>query len=195
MRACLVLIVGLGFSGLSTTACDESPAVVSVASPASVQMDEEKLSIAAAVVQRAVECDELRGAVILVARRGKIVLHKAYGWRDADSELAMATDSLFRMASNSKAVTAAGILLLAQDGKLSLDDPVCRHISDFDTDNGRDITIRQLLTHTSGMRIKSLFLSPLLEATDDHPLSLNLLAEVGRFGSIGAEVSPGTSYS
>jgi len=180
---------------LPANATSTPPRLLSDGSAASVDIDADRLAKAAAVVKRAVQRDELRAAVVLVARRGKIVLHEAYGWRDAESKLPMQKDSLFRMASNSKAVTAAGVLLLVQDGTLKLDDPVHKHIPEFDTDNGRLITIRQMLTHTSGMRIKSLFLSPLMKPSDDNPTAPNLLQEVGRFGSIGAEVPPGTSHS
>ena len=163
--------------------------------PAEVGFDEGKLEIATRLVEQAVEDDELRGAVVLVARRGKTVLHRAFGFRDAESKIAMQKDGLFRMASNSKAVTAAGILLLVQDGKLNLDDPVADYFSEFETEESRDITIRQLLTHTSGLRIDSLFLEPLMKPTDKHPAAPTLLLEVGRFGAIGAEVTPGTTYS
>ena len=163
--------------------------------PADVKLDERGLEIAASVVEQAVQNDELRGAVVLVARSGKIVLHKAYGFSDSDSKIPLRKDALFRMASNSKAVTAAGILLLVQDGKMQLDDPVASYFSEFATEDSRNITIRQLLTHTSGLRIDSLFLEPLMKPTNEHPAAPSLLLEVGRFGAIGAEVAPGTTYS
>ncbi|MEO2024722.1 MAG: serine hydrolase [Fuerstiella sp.] len=163
--------------------------------PADVGLDAAGLEVAASLIDQAVQDDELRGAVVLVARRGKIVLHKAFGYSDSESKIAMRPDGLFRMASNSKAVTAAGILLLVQDGKLQLDDPVCSYLPEFDTEKSRDITIRQLLTHTSGLRIKTLFLDPLMTRTDEHPAAPTLLLEVERFGAIGAEVAVGTSYS
>ncbi|MCP4171178.1 MAG: serine hydrolase, partial [Fuerstiella sp.] len=182
--------------------CSADPAVASSGvpglphgRPVEVGLDEVRLEIAAGVVDQAVQDDELRGAVVLVARRGKIVLHKAFGHSDSESKIAMRKDGLFRMASNSKAVTAAGILLLVQDGRLQLDDPVRSYLPEFETEKSRDITIRQLLTHTSGMRIGSLFLEPLMKRTDEHPAAPTLLLEVGRFGAIGAEVAVGTTYS
>ncbi len=182
--------------------CIAGPAVASSDVPglphgraADVGLDQAGLDAAASLVEQAVQDDELRGAVVLVARRGKIVLHKAFGVSDSESKIAMQPDGLFRMASNSKALTAAGILLLVQDGKLRLDDPVYSVLSEFETEKSGDITIRQLLTHTSGMRIKSLFLDPLMKPTDEHPEAPTLLLEVGRFGAIGAEVAVGTTYS
>lgn len=185
--------------------------------PEEVDVDLRKLNKAADLVRRNVEKDELRGAVILVARRGKIILHEAMGYRDNDKMLPMRKDTLFRMASNSKAVTAAGILKLVEQGLIDLDDPVGSYIPTFNRrflprvetgtsksaieaefHDGR-ITIRQLLTHTSGLRIPSLFLTPLLDTSasgsDGAGSSSQLIREVSRFGNIGAEVAPGASYS
>ena len=100
----------------------------------------------------------------------------------------MQKDALFRMASNSKAVTAAGILALVADGVLELDDPVSMYLPAFMAEKSRRITIRQLLTHTSGLRIEPLFLKPLLEKSPEFPDAPNLLSEVSRFAQIGAVV-------
>jgi len=163
------------------------------ARPESVDMSTQKLQTAVSVIQRSIDNDELRGAVLFVSRRGKIVLHEALGYRDSKRTLPLKKDSLFRMASNSKAVTAAGLLILVQNGLIDLDDPVSRYLPAFSSDKSRQITIRQLLTHTSGLRIPTLFLDPLL-APDKAPGS-QLIREVSRFGEIGAEEPPGTSYS
>ncbi len=160
-----------------------------------VGIDATALERASDLVKATVQADELRGAVLLVVRRKTIVLHQAYGWRDADRKKAMAPDTLFRMASNSKALTAAGILSLVDKKKLKLEDKIAKHIKAFDTEKGRDITIEQLLTHTSGMRINSLFLRPLQKKSKAHPNAPSLQLEVQRFGAIGAEVEPGTSYA
>ena len=164
-------------------------------SAADVEMSQDRLELATSLVEHAIQDDELRGAVVLVARRGSIVLHRAYGWRDLESKIPMQKDSLFRMASNTKAVTAAGILLLAQDGRLRLDDPVGTYFSEFQSEKSNQMTIRHLLTHTSGLRIKSLFLDPLMKPSEQHPDAPTLLLEVGRFGAVGPDQAPGTSYS
>ena len=162
---------------------------------ADVGIDRERLDHAVQLIEHAVSSDELRGAVLLVARHGQVVLHQAIGVRDLDGKIPMEKDSLFKMASNTKALTASGILLLMQNGKLELDDAVAKHLASFDNDKSREITIRQLLTHTSGWRIKPLFLSPLLKPDQIGSGASRLVREVDRFGEIGSEVKPGTSYS
>ncbi|MGB0742326.1 MAG: serine hydrolase domain-containing protein, partial [Planctomycetaceae bacterium] len=117
---------------------------------------------AASLVEHAVEDDEIPAAVIFVACQGEVVLHRAFGFRDAARTQPLQENALFRMASNSKAVTAAGILLLVQDGQLQLDDPVAKFLPAFANETWNSVTVRHLLTHTSGCRIKPLFLKPLL---------------------------------
>jgi len=163
------------------------------ADPETVEIHGTRLQDAVSLIRRSVDNDELRGVVLLVARRGKIVLHEAIGFRDGKRTVPMKKDSLFRMASNSKAVTAAGILALVQDGLVALDDPVSRYIPSFGSEQSKQITIRHLLTHTSGLRIPSLFLDPLLSREDS--TESQLIPEVARFGPIGAKELPSSSYS
>jgi CubicO group peptidase (beta-lactamase class C family) len=168
-------------------------ATLTIGSTADARMTQSVLDAGVGLYHAAVKKDELRGAVLLVARNGVVVVHEAIGWRDFDRKLPMERDSLFRMASNTKPLVASAILMLVEEGKLDLDDPVHRYLPAFDTKRGREITIRQLLSHTAGLRIPTVFLRPLLEQADGSPTTLQ--AEVNRFGEIGAEVPPGTSYS
>ena len=162
---------------------------------ADVGVDADLLDEAVSIVRHAIEDDEIPGAVVLVARRGRVILHQAFGYRDLDRTRVMQTDSLFRMASNSKAVTAAGIMLLVDDGQLELDAPVGSCLSAFDTADWRAVTIRHLLTHTSGVRIPSLFLRPLLQPSKEHPDAPDLRLEVNRFAQIPPEKKPGDTYA
>jgi CubicO group peptidase (beta-lactamase class C family) len=108
------------------------------------------------------------GAVVLIIRNGKAVYHKAYGYSDAEKQVAMKKDNIFRIASQSKAITSLAVMMLYEDGKFGLDDPISRYIPEFKNPkvllsvNWRDSTytttpakseptIRQLLTHTSGV--------------------------------------------
>src|SRR3954467_764764 len=88
---------------------------------------------ALAVVEQAVARDEIRGAVVLVTRRGQIVLHEAVGWRDPGGHAPMTRDTLFHVASNTKPVVAAAVLMLAEEGKVDLDAEVRRYLPSFDT--------------------------------------------------------------
>ena len=158
-------------------------------SAASVGMDAAVLEQAVQLYRDAVARDELKGAVLMVARRGVIVLHEAVGWRHEAYQLPMEADTLFRMASNTKPVIGTAVLILQEEGRLSLDDRAAAHLESFDNDRSRDITIRQLLSHSSGLRIGPIF-HPFDE--DETP---TLIGAVARFGAEGPAVEPGTSYS
>lgn len=166
-----------------------------VGSPEEAGMSAAKLKEGLQVYRDAVEADQLRGAVLLVARRGVIVLHEAVGWRNREEELPMQKDGLFKMASNTKPVVATAILQLAEQEKLRLNDNVRRHIPSWDNYRAGYIKIRHLLTHTSGLRIPVLFFRPLVAASDEYPDAPSLRAEVHRFGRVGADEIPGTTFS
>ena len=155
----------------------------------------EVLNQAASLIEEAVAEDKIPGAVILVARRGKIILHQAYGHRNLQRTRPMQVDSLFRMASNSKAITAAGIMLLVEDGKLDLDKSVGTYLKAFQNERWNEITLRHLLTHTSGIRIKPLFFTPLIQRSASHPQAPDLRLEVNRFAAITPQEPAGKTYS
>jgi CubicO group peptidase (beta-lactamase class C family) len=116
-------------------------------------------------LERAVSRGEIAGAVALVLRDGQPVYERAVGWSDREASRRMRADDIFRIASQTKALTSVGIMALVEEGKLSLRDPVSRYIPAFEhtmvavrSDTGRAIvparrriTIRDLLTHTSGI--------------------------------------------
>jgi CubicO group peptidase (beta-lactamase class C family) len=91
------------------------------------------------------------GCAVAVSRNGQSVLERAYGMANLETATPIQTSSIFHVASVSKQFTAAAILLLERDGKLSLDDDIRRHLPEI-PDYGTTITIRHLLTHTSGLR-------------------------------------------
>ena len=158
-------------------------------SAASVGMDASLLDEAARLYRDAVDRGDLKGAVLMVARRGVVVLHEAVGWRHEAYRLPMEPDTLFRMASNTKPVIGTAVLILQEDGRLSLDDRAAEHLESFDNVRSRDITIRQLLSHASGLRVRPIFYP---FDSDETP---TLLGAVAKFGAEGPEVEPGTSYS
>lgn len=183
------LICTIGLSALP------AQRVLTTGRASEVDMDEAALQAATQIIEDAVARDDARGVVVLVARRGKIVLHEAFGWRDVEKQKPMAPDSMFRMASNSKSITAAAVMLLVDDGKVGLDDPIHKYFPTFNHGDSAKITVRHLLTHTSGLRIGTLFLDPLVRKSPEHPDAPNILLEVARFGEVGAEEPPGSSYS
>jgi CubicO group peptidase (beta-lactamase class C family) len=128
-------------------------------------LDPARLARIDRVLDEHVASDRLAGAVALALRDGKVVYGKAVGWADKESGTRMATDSLFRIASQTKAITSAAILILMEEGRLGISDPVSRYLPTFAKSmvsvpgaDGetlvpatRAITIRDLLTHTSGL--------------------------------------------
>jgi CubicO group peptidase (beta-lactamase class C family) len=100
---------------------------------------------------------QISGAVTLVGHQGRVVHLAAVGKADLERNTPMATDSLFRIASMTKPITATAVMVLVDEGKLSLDDPVEEYIPAFAHSKLRDgtpvegLTIRRLLTHTSGL--------------------------------------------
>lgn len=120
-----------------------------------------------------VDQKRVNGAVVMVVRNGKVVYHKAFGYSDVEKQTAMKKDDIFRIASQTKAITSLAAMMLFEEGKFLLDEPVSRYIPEFKnpkvlgTVNWADtsytsqpakseITIRQLLTHTSGIDYASI---------------------------------------
>lgn len=91
------------------------------------------------------------GGSLTVSRNGQLLYHKAFGMADLEHNLANTTETIFEAGSVSKQLTATAILLLAQDGKLSLEDDVRKYVPEL-PDFGYKIRIRHLMTHTSGLR-------------------------------------------
>jgi len=163
--------------------------------PEEVGMSGAVLDAGVQLYRDAVDAGDLVGAVLLVAKDGKVVLHEALGWRNRGKDLPMEPNTMFRMASNTKPLVATGVGILVEEEKLSYEDPVRKHISSFDNYRSGFIQIKHLLSHTSGFRINTLFLEPYMEPSPEHPDAPTLQLEAARFGEVGAEVLPGTSYS
>src|SRR5262249_60454640 len=94
---------------------------------------------------------KVAGGSVSVQLRGETLAAKSYGVADLELDVPMPSDASFEIGSVTKQFTAASILLLAERGKLAVDDEVTRYLPDFPT-HGQRITIRHLLTHTSGIK-------------------------------------------
>ncbi|MFN7981667.1 MAG: serine hydrolase domain-containing protein [Vicinamibacterales bacterium] len=137
------------------------------ATPESVGMSTERLKRMHEGMQALVDTHQVGGIVTLVARDGKMVDLQTFGYQDVDLKTPMKADSIFRIMSMSKPITSVAVMMLFEDGKLALTDPVSRFIPAFREmkvltrgANGteptlhparRQITIRDLLTHRSGL--------------------------------------------
>jgi CubicO group peptidase (beta-lactamase class C family) len=133
------------------------------ATPQEMGLSAAKLDEAKAIVQSLVDKRRTAGAVVVVARRGKIVQEWSIGKMSAAGDQAMRADAIFRIYSMTKPITSVAALMLADDGKLALGDPVSKFLPEFKnlrvhTGKGdetvaadREMTVRDLLRHTSGL--------------------------------------------
>ncbi|MCF2443192.1 beta-lactamase family protein [Dyadobacter sp. CY345] len=136
--------------------------------PETVGLSIERLKRVDKVLQEYVDKQEVAGAVALIVKDGKIVYQKGFGLDDVSSKTPLKQDAIFRIASQTKAITSTAVMILYEEGKFLLDDPVSKYITEFknpkildkfnETDSSfttkpakREITIRDLLTHTSGI--------------------------------------------
>jgi len=152
----LTLALGGGI-GLSAQAGSAAPAVGTLATDRLARLDR--------VLQEYIDQNRVAGVVALVLRDGQPVYERAVGWSDKEAGRRMTTDTIFRIASQTKAITSVAILSLVEEGKVGLTDPVARFIPSFAksvvatrNESGvatvpakRAITIRDLLTHTAGL--------------------------------------------
>jgi CubicO group peptidase (beta-lactamase class C family) len=167
-----VAIVCLLYVSVSTQALSPRPGGdagrATLAAPArdrALTLSPERLARVEAFLQRYVDQGSIAGAVALVLQDGKVAYEKAVGWRDREAGTRMTADTVFRIASQTKAITSAAVLMLVEEGRVGLTDPVSRFIPEYArttvavvTVNGMDtvparrqITIRDLLTHTAGI--------------------------------------------
>ena len=128
-------------------------------------VSEERLAYVDEVLQRYVDENRVAGAVGLVMRDGDIIYERAVGWADREAGLPMTTDTIFRIASQTKAITSAAVMMLVEQGKINLNEPIHRWMPTFKgstvgvhSDSGlvvvparRAITVHDLLTHTAGI--------------------------------------------
>jgi CubicO group peptidase (beta-lactamase class C family) len=125
------------------------------------------------MVQEHVQSKKIPGAVLLIARNGKVVHHQAFGFSDLEKQIPLKRDDIFRIASQTKAITSLAMLMLWEEGKFLLDEPIANYAPEFrnpkvlnqlrwsDTTYSTipakgDITFRHLLTHTSGIDYASI---------------------------------------
>lgn len=153
------LLAGLCLASASTALAQSAPAQLVHG------FDPARLTRIDSLLERYVSEGRIAGAVGLVLRDGEVVYERAIGWADREAERPMTTDAVFRIASQTKAITSTAVLMLVEEGKINLNDPASRWLPSFaettvavSADTGRSvvparraITVRDLLTHTSGI--------------------------------------------
>jgi CubicO group peptidase (beta-lactamase class C family) len=191
------------------------------AKPEEVGLSSERLQRIHQMLQRRIDAGDIAGAVTLVARNGRIAHFETHGRMDIETNKPMAKDAIFRLASMTKPVTGVAIMMLVEEGKVRLTDPVSRFIPEFkdmkvavarssSTASGqagrgaalpqfytvpaeREITIRDLLTHTSGL--VSGPISTAEAAKVARKPNETLADYIPRLGSVPLEFQPGSRWS
>jgi CubicO group peptidase (beta-lactamase class C family) len=184
------------------------------ANPEELGFSSERLARIDEVFSAYVENEKMAGSVILVARKGKVGYFKAFGQRDIAAGAPMKKDVIFRIASQTKAIISVGIMILQEEGKLLIQDPLSQYIPAFkettvavpDEEGGyevvkanRPITLRDLLTHTAGIGYGTGLASDAWEeagiqgwyfADRDEPIA----ETVNRMAALPMDAQPGTKW-
>jgi len=187
------------------------------AKPEQVGLSGERLERLTARIRADVEKNVIPGAVLLVARHGKVVLFEAIGTRDPETKAPMTRDAIFRIYSMTKPITSVATMILFEEGRLTLDQPVSRYIPQLgglkvgvekpDPSGGaptlelvpsrRDMTIQDLLRHTTGLTygffgpglVKKAYVDA--KVWDDYPTNAEL---VDRLAKLPLAFQPGTTW-
>ena len=167
---------------------------LAVVSPESVGFSSDRLRALQRTMRALVDDGKLAGVTTLVARHGQVVYLDAYGVRDLATRQPVTSDTIFRIASMTKPIVGVAMMMLWEQGKWRLDDPVARHIPEFAglkvaTPNGempqtRPMTMRQLMSHTAGFDVNGGYAKVNLSASDlqgmiDKLATLPLAAQPG----------------
>ncbi len=197
---------------LFLSALPMAAASLPAAKPEEVGLSSERLPRIHEMIMRHVEARDISGAVTIVVRRGRVVHHEAHGLMDIATKKPMTKDALFRLASTSKPVTAAAVLMLMEEGKVKLTEPVATYIPEFKgakvaTANppgaaerytvspaSREITVLDLLTHTSGIASGGVT-TPDFAALIKTRKPTDALADfVPRLGTLPLDFQPGVQW-
>jgi CubicO group peptidase (beta-lactamase class C family) len=181
--------------------------ILAAAPPPKTTIDAGRVSQITARMQAFVDKGTIAGAVGLASRRGEIVYFDAVGYQDLEAKKPMRKDSIFQIMSMTKPIVGIGVMMLAEEGRLSLADPVEKHLPEFrgqflvDSASAdgqsrllkrpsRPITIRDLMTHTSGLPS-----GPPESAKDlNQRMNLTLAGAVALFSQMPLAFEPGTKW-
>ncbi len=161
VRTCLLFFLSAAVTALA--------APLPPASPEDVGMSSARLARLGAMLQRAVDSGELPGAVVMIARDGRLAYSQSFGWQDKARNVRMREDSIFRIYSMTKPIVSVAAMILVEEGLLGLHEPISKHLPEFKdmkvgidgtdssgkatftlADAKQQITVQDLLRHTAG---------------------------------------------
>lgn len=203
-------------SGTQTPGYPDDNLLGLTAAPHEVGLSAKRLERIASTTQGFIEDEKLAGAVTLVARRGKIVHLEAYGMMDIEANKPMEKDTIFRIYSMTKPIAAVGIMMLCEEGKLTLDAPAAAYLPELDglevaqdpdadlftpVKANREMTVQDLMQHTAGLPGAVRYMAGTTavdkryrEAKLDRLHECNLQELVERLGKIPLLYQPGTKW-
>jgi CubicO group peptidase (beta-lactamase class C family) len=169
----IALVVFSTLSLYSQTVIKPAPPLLSAATPEAAGMNSERLNRLDGIIQSYINKRAFPGVAAIVVRNGKIVYYKAFGKAELESNKPLSKDAIYRIASMTKAITSLAIMMLHEEGKIMLDDPISKYIPEFanpvvlDQFNPKDssyttipakreISVRHLLTHMSGINYNTI---------------------------------------
>ncbi len=191
---------------------------VPTAKPEEVGLSSERLGRIHDAVQRQIDAQNVCGAVTIVARRGRIAHFEAHGVMDLESKKPMAKDAIFRLASMTKPITSVAVMMLVEEGKIRLNDPISRFLPEFRdmkvampletaaAGRGsrepeiyvipatREVTIQDLLTHTSGVVSGGLGARQVSKLAPRNPND-TLADYIPRLAAVPLDFQPGSQWS
>jgi CubicO group peptidase (beta-lactamase class C family) len=204
-----------GVGILFLACCAAFAAGPTLARPEAAGMSADRLKRLTAAIQGYIDRGEVAGAVTLVARRGQVVHLEAQGLADIDANTPVKRDTIFRLASMTKPITSVAVMMLAEEGRFQLTDPVAKFIPEFKNPKvvvanfpgssregtrlvpaDHDITIRDLLTHTAGLATNTaILLHPEWEKFEkERTPEEDIAAYCRRLARLPLHFQPGTAW-
>ena len=201
----------LGVAGLVFVGLTLGPPVgaqdLTRATPESVGLSSTTLNAATTALQGHITAGHISGVVAAVARHGRLVYLETLGQRDLSARDSMPEDAIFRLYSMTRPITSTAVMMLWEEGRFQLDDPISRYLPQFSEQRvfidastpdlaqtrprQRDITVRNLLTHTSGLGSRS---SPVYQTEQERLRSISLQRMVDNAARVPLFEDPGTRF-
>lgn len=163
MKSMLAVAGAVGITLVLAGPAAVAQADLPIASPESVGMSTKRLERVKAYMQDYIDTNQIAGSVTLIARKGKIVHYEAQGWRDKEAQQPMQRDAIFTLMSMTKPIVSTALMMLWEDGKFLLDDPISKWLPAYANKQvlvdtklvtpARPVTVRHVLTHTSGLSL------------------------------------------
>lgn len=186
LRPTVIRFVVVGVSSLRLAVVSLGQTDFSEATPESQGLSAAAVGRIADEVREYVKNGTIVGGELLILKNRKKILHETFGDRDREEKRPMARGTIFNIRSMTKPLTGVAVQMLADEGKLRLDDPVSRYLAGFDNDQSRKITIAQLLEHRGGLPLT--IMTGLLDRYPD------LQAQAAAVGKKGPQFNPGEKF-